>query len=351
MAIYRGTGGAGDATGNVTLSQIAAYTVRSETAETNAAASQAAAAISASNASTSASNASTSASNALTSENNAAASYDAFDDRYLGSKTSDPALDNDGNALLTGALYWNSVAEEMRVYTGSVWVSAYLPGATYLTIANNLSDVANAATALSNIGGYASSNPAGYTTNVGTVTSVSGTGSVNGLSIGGTVTTTGNITLSGSVTSVDTSGDFQMNSLGVGTAASATAGEIRATNVITAYYSDMRFKTKTGDIQDALEKVSSLNGFYFVENELAKTLGYKNNKQQVALSAQQVQKVLPEAVSLAPIDMMISDDGTTVSKSGENYLTVDYSKLVPLLVEAIKELKAEVSNLKVQKGV
>lgn len=76
-------------------------------------------------AATSASNASTYASNALTSANNAAASYDAFDDRYLGSKTSNPTLDNDGNALLTGALYWNSSANEMRTYNGSAWVTTY----------------------------------------------------------------------------------------------------------------------------------------------------------------------------------------------------------------------------------
>jgi hypothetical protein len=62
-----------------------------------------------------------SAAAALVSENAAAASYDAFDDRYLGSKASDPTLDNDGNALLTGALYWNSGSNEMRVYTGSAW--------------------------------------------------------------------------------------------------------------------------------------------------------------------------------------------------------------------------------------
>jgi len=81
---------------------------------TSAATSAAAAATSASNASTSASNASTSAGNASTSATAAAASatdaantYDAFDDRYLGSKSSAPTVDNDGNALLTGALYWN----------------------------------------------------------------------------------------------------------------------------------------------------------------------------------------------------------------------------------------------------
>jgi hypothetical protein len=87
----------------------------------SAAASAAAAATSASNAATSESNAATSASNAASSASSAAASYDAFDDRYLGSKSSAPTLDNDGNALLTGALYFDTVANEMRVYTGSVW--------------------------------------------------------------------------------------------------------------------------------------------------------------------------------------------------------------------------------------
>ena len=91
---------------------------------TAAATSAAAAATSASNAATSEGNAATSASTASTAATNAAASYDAFDDRYLGSKTSAPTLDNDGNALLTGALYWNSVGNVMYVYTGSSWAAA-----------------------------------------------------------------------------------------------------------------------------------------------------------------------------------------------------------------------------------
>jgi hypothetical protein len=62
-----------------------------------------------------------SASSALASANSAAASFDSFDDRYLGAKTTDPTLDNDGNALLTGALYFNSVDNVMKVYTGSAW--------------------------------------------------------------------------------------------------------------------------------------------------------------------------------------------------------------------------------------
>jgi hypothetical protein len=101
-----------------------------ETAETNAAASASSASTSATNAAnsaTAASNSATAANNsasaAATSATNAENAYDSFDDRYLGVKASDPALDNDGAALLTGALYFNSTDNEMRVYTGSVWVA------------------------------------------------------------------------------------------------------------------------------------------------------------------------------------------------------------------------------------
>jgi len=82
----------------------------------------------------------------------AAASYDSFDDRYLGSKASAPALDNDGNALLTGALYWNSTSSALFIYTGSAWSGAVFDTAGALFGSNNLSDVDNAATALSNLG-------------------------------------------------------------------------------------------------------------------------------------------------------------------------------------------------------
>jgi hypothetical protein len=117
-----------------------------------------AAATSASNAATSASNAATSASNASTSETNAAssataaaASYDSFDDRYLGSKTSAPSVDNDGNALLTGALYWNSTVSTLYVWTGSAWTQAAFTSSGFLTAANNLSDLASASTARTNL--------------------------------------------------------------------------------------------------------------------------------------------------------------------------------------------------------
>jgi hypothetical protein len=75
-------------------------------------------------------------------------------------------------------------------------------------------------------------------------------------------------------TSVVLSAGAQSASLGVGTAASGTSGEIRATNAITAYYSDDRLKTRTGNIQNALEKVLSLDGFHYHANETAVALGY-----------------------------------------------------------------------------
>lgn len=101
---------------NTTYWALLVDAVSAATSATNAANSASAAA-------TSASNAATSASNAATSEANAATSYDNFDDRYLGELPSDPLTDNDGDALITGALYFNSTDGDMRVYNGSAWIN------------------------------------------------------------------------------------------------------------------------------------------------------------------------------------------------------------------------------------
>jgi hypothetical protein len=130
---------------------------------------------------------------------------------------------------------------------------------------------------------------------------------------------------------VNTANSVQFNSLGIGTAASGTAGEIRATNNITAYYSDDRLKTRLGNIENALAKVMSLNGFQYEANETAQALGY-TVKPEIGLSAQEVQAVLPEVVVPAPID--------------EQYLTIHYERVIPLLVEAIKELKKEFDSIR-----
>ena len=122
-------------------------------------------------------------------------------------------------------------------------------------------------------------------------------------------------------------------------------GDIEATGNITAYSSDKRLKTNINILQNPLEKLSKLSGFTYNWNDKANELvGYDTNESIVGMFAQDVQEVLPEAVKIAPFD----NDGEGNSKSGENYLTVQYEKVVPLLVEAIKELKNEIEELKTQ---
>jgi hypothetical protein len=107
------------------------------TSASNASTSESNAATSESNAATSESNAATSESNAATSESNAAASAAAaataannFNDTYLGAKASDPAVDNDGDALNAGDLYYNTTSGNLKYYTGSVWVAVTSGGIT-----------------------------------------------------------------------------------------------------------------------------------------------------------------------------------------------------------------------------
>jgi hypothetical protein len=115
-------------------------------------------------------------------------------------------------------------------------------------------------------------------------------------------------------------------------------GNILATGDITAYYSDERLKTKISTINNPLSIVNKLHGFYYIPNEIATKYGINNNKVEIGLSAQDVQNVLPELVKLAPFDMKMSEEGEIISKSGEKYLTISYERLVPVLIEAIKEL-------------
>jgi hypothetical protein len=93
----------------------------SATSASAAATSATSAATSATSAETSATSAATSATSAATSATSAATTYTQFDARYLGNKSADPTLDNEGNALLTGALYFNDVIDAMKVYDGAAW--------------------------------------------------------------------------------------------------------------------------------------------------------------------------------------------------------------------------------------
>ena len=111
-------------------------------------------------------------------------------------------------------------------------------------------------------------------------------------------------------------------------------GELRVTDDIIAFVSDIRLKTDIESIDSPLDKVCKLSGFTYKHNETAKVECNVDTGDQrfVGVSAQDVQQVLPEAVKSAP--------------SNNEYLTVQYEKLVPLLIEAIKELKNEVDELK-----
>ena len=141
----------------------------------------------------------------------------------------------------------------------------------------------------------------------------------------------------------------QTTSLGVGTAPSGTAGEIRATNNITAYYSDGRLKDIEGTISNPIEKIKQISGVYYRSNEIAASYGYTDTKTQVGVIAQEIENILPEIVVPAPFDIAVDKDGNEYSKSGENYKTVHYEKIIPLLIEAIKELSKEVDMLKSNK--
>jgi hypothetical protein len=174
------------ATNNANVSTVATNIASVNTNATNIVAIQ--------NASTNATNAATSATAAQTAQSAAEsardatlAAYDNFDDRYLGSKTSNPTLDNDGNALVAGALYFNSVSGAMQVYTGSAWVAAYVSGTGFLASANNLSDVASTSSARTNLG------LGTIATQAANSVAITG-GSVNGTTIGASTASTGAFT-------------------------------------------------------------------------------------------------------------------------------------------------------------
>ena len=119
------------------------------------------------------------------------------------------------------------------------------------------------------------------------------------------------------------------------------------TGDVTANTSDERLKTNVRKIDNALEKISQINGVYYNFTDKALELNHTLDKEeQVGLLAQEVQSVLPHIIKPAPFDI---DRESGESISGENYLTIQYEKIVPLLLEAIKELKAEVEELKKNK--
>ena len=120
------------------------------------------------------------------------------------------------------------------------------------------------------------------------------------------------------------------------TVMTTTGSNLAVTGDITAFASDERLKTNISPITDALFKVNSLNGFTYNFNEIGEKLGFNPDITYAGVSAQEVQKVLPEVVHPAPVD--------------DKYITVQYDKVVPLLIEAIKELSDKVEKLEQRLG-
>jgi hypothetical protein len=161
----------------------------------------------------------------------------------------------------------------------------------------------------------------------------------------------GYATVAGSAGSATTAGTVttaaQPSITSVGTLTSlAVSGTITAGGDITAFSSDARLKGDIQTITNALSKVKLITGITYKHNDLAKSFGYTDENRFAGVLAQEVEVVLPEVVVPAPFD--VADDGT--SKSGKNYKTVKYEKIVPLLIEAIKELTAKVEMLESKAG-
>ena len=249
-----------------------------------------------------------------------------------------------GVATLTGLAYGNGTSAFTAATAAQVVAVISTTAVTNATNATNatntgITDDTTTATTVyptwvtnttGNLPQKTASTKLSFVPSTGVLSATSFTGAGTGL------TGTASSLTAGTASALTTGNNYQVNSLGVGTAGSGTAGEIRATNNITAFYSDERLKTKVGDIENALEKVCQIETMMYHANETAVALGYDASILEVGVTAQSVQKVMPQTVAPAPID--------------DQYLTVRYERLVPLLIEAIKELEAKVKALENSKA-
>ena len=135
------------------------------------------------------------------------------------------------------------------------------------------------------------------------------------------------------------SGRFKVINAGI-----QVAGTITATGDITGLTSDKRLKTNIKILSNPLDKLKVLSGFtYDWSLDKCAEAGFEpKDEEQIGVFAQDVQSVIPQAVKPAPFDT--DSEGNSIS--GDNYLTVQYEKIVPLLIECIKELKEEIDELK-----
>ena len=122
----------------------------------------------------------------------------------------------------------------------------------------------------------------------------------------------------------------------------AMANNLTVTGEVYAYYSDRRLKDNIEPISNAINIINSISGVYYNANDLAvELLREDKTARKVGVLAQEIQAVMPEVVRQAPFD--IAADGSSIS--GENYQTVQYDKLVPLLIQAVKEQSVKIAKL------
>jgi hypothetical protein len=228
---------------------------------------------------------------------------------------------------LGGSITLATITGASGIVSGSAQITPLLPtgtvsGSAQINVASTTGDIA---LGTRTSGNYVATITAG--TGVSTTGAATGEGIAHTISIGQAVGTTSNV---------------QFNSLGVGMAASATAGRIDATNDIVAFSSsDIRFKENIKAIENPIQKIRQISGNTYdwkAENKIEH--GYEGN--DVGVIAQEIEAVLPQLVQ--------------TRESG--YKAVKYDKLVALLIEGIKEqqiqidnLTAQVEELKKQKGL
>ena len=216
--------------------------------------------------------------------------------------------------------------------TGTGSLTATIDGALIFTATSTGIAMASGKTITGNLTGDVTGNVSG---SAGSVTSALTAGT--GISYSSGTTYNGSTAITINLTQdIGTSADVRFDSFGVGTNASGTTGEIRATNQITAYYSsDARLKENVVAITNPLEKIAKINGVEYdwtdeyIESKGGED-GYFVRKHDVGLIAQEVEEILPEIVA----------------ENSEGYKSIKYERVVALLVEAVKELQSEITQLK-----
>jgi hypothetical protein len=270
----------------------------------------------------------------------AAVSYDSFDDRYLGSKASNPTLDNDSQTLLVGAMYWNSTSNEMRVWNGSAWVavqttsaatsaaaSAAAAEASYDSFDDRYLGAKASAPTLDNDGASILTGALYWNTTTSRLFLWNGSSWIEAAFSSAGVTTFN--TRNGAVTL--TLADIQNASYTFTSSSTVNTAVLRdgsgnfSANIITVLdlnsTSDQNLKENINTLKDSIDTINKINPVEFTwKDSKAKSYG---------VIAQEIQQILPELVQ----------------KNESNTLGVNYIPIIALLLDAVQQLDKRVKYL------